>query len=188
MKIKYITKDLRDIKITPDIENSVEKKLTQRLKKYSHKNQEQEIIIRAANRKQKVRVDVETMYLNYHLHAEAEVTTSEGILGGVEKCLDILDRQIEKYRTRIHRSVHKNKALNKADFSDIAIPADDSGEDDGRKIIKVEGHELKPMNVDEAALQLEVLDFQFLFFHNTDSSSPCVVYRRDDGNVGLIEG
>ena len=190
MNIKYIAKDLRDIKITPDIERLIEKKLAQRLKKYSHNNQEQNITVRVSEKKPRIRVDLEMMYLNYHLQAEADVTSGEGIVGGVEKCLDILDRQIDKYRTKIHRSVHKNRGANKADYAGIAHLSgdfDDSG-DGERKIIRVEDYELKPMNVDEAILQLEVLDYKFLFFYNTETDSPGVVYNRDDGNIGLIEG
>ena len=108
----------------------------------------------------------------------------------MEKCLDILDRQIAKYRTKIHRSVHKNRGLNKADYADIDWQSDNSDDSDesGRKIIKVEDYELKPMNIDEAILQLEVLGYKFLFFYNTETGSPGVVYNRDDGNIGLIEG
>jgi putative sigma-54 modulation protein len=201
MKIKYIIKDSKEIRITPDLENLIEKKLTQGLKKYSNKNQEQNVTVRISQKKPHMKLDVETMYLNYHLHATADVAASDGIIGGIEKCVDILDGQIRKYRTRIHKSIHKSKGLNKADFADIDLPADffhdsydsddsdDAGDDgSGRKIIKMENHELKPMNVDEAALQLEVLDYKFLFFHNTDSDSASIVYKRDDGNIGLIEG
>lgn len=186
MKIKYVAKDLRDIRITPDIETSVEKKLAQRLRKYSHKNQEQSVTIRISEKKPRIRIDLEMMYLSYSLHAEAEATSGEGILGGVEKCLDIIDRQIEKYRTRMHRSIHKG--AKKADFADIDVPAESYEEEDGRRIIKVENYGIKLMNVEEAALQLDVLDYKFLLFHNIESDSPCVVYKRDDGNIGLIEG
>ena len=187
MIVKYIVKDLKDTRITPDIERLIEKKLTQRLKKYSHNNQEQNVTVRVSEKKPCIRVDLEMVYLNYHVQAEADVTVGEGIVGGVEKCLDILDRQINKYRTRIHRSVHKNKGLSKIDYSGIDLPSDDY-DDGGRKIIKVENYELKPMNIDEAILQLEVLDYKFLFFYNTETGSPGVVYNRDDGNIGLIEG
>ena len=197
MNIKYITKDLKDIKITPDIEKLAEKKLTQGLKKYINKNQEQNVTVRISDKKPRIRVDVETMYLNFHIQAEAEVTINEGIVGGIEKCIDILDRQISKYRTKIHRSVHKNRGANKTEFAEFGAGefddsdgpdgSDDSGEN-GRRIIKVENYEPKPMNVEEAALQLEVLDYKFLFFYNTETDSPGVVYKRDDGNIGLIEG
>jgi len=198
MQIKYITRDLREIKITPDIEASVEKKMARRLKKYSHGNQEeQQVTVSVSELKPRLRVDIELTYLNYRVHAEADVTFSEGVLGGVEKCLDGLDRQIEKYKTKIHKSVHRNKGkgLNKADFeamgidlpADVNIGSNYDGESEVRRLIKVENYELKHMNADEAALQLEVLDYKFLFFRNDETGRPCVIYKRDDGNIGLIE-
>ena len=69
MLIKYSAKDLKDIKITPDIENLIEKKITQRLKKYSHNNQEQNVTVRVSEKKPRIRVDLELVYLNYNLHA-----------------------------------------------------------------------------------------------------------------------
>jgi putative sigma-54 modulation protein len=77
--------------------------------------------------------------------------------------------------------------VNKTDFA-IDLPDYGSDEESERKIIRVENYELKPMNVGEAILQLEVLDYRFLFFYNTETDSPGVVYNRDDGNIGLIEG
>lgn len=186
MQVKYIARDLRDIKITPDIESSVEKKLTQRLKKYSQNNQEQNITVRVSEKKPRIRIDIEMMYLNYRLHAESEVTSGEGILGGVEKCLDIIDRQIEKYRTKMHSRTTR-KSIKSGLPAANAVNYEDYEDEQERKIIKVENYELTPMNVDEAVLQLEMLDYRFLFFHNIESDSPCVVYKRDDGNIGLME-
>ena len=191
MNIKYIAKDLRDIRITADIERQIEKKLTQGLRKYAHNNQEQNVTVRMTEKKPRIRIELEMIYLKYNFRAESDITSSDGATGivvGVEKCLDILVRQIEKYKTRIYRSVHRNKGVNKADYAGIDLPADDSDDDGGRRIIKVENYELKPMNAEEAVLQLEVLDYKFLFFYNTETESPGVVYNRDDGNIGLIEG
>jgi len=192
MQIKYIVKDLKDIKITADIERQIEKKLTQGLRKYSQNNKEQNVTVRITEKKPRIRIELEMIYLNYNFRAESDVTSSDGVTGilvGAEKCLDIIVRQIEKFKTKIYRSVHRNKGVSKADYAGIDLPDDfDDSDDGGRKIIKVENYELKPMNVDEAILQLEVLDYKFLFFYNTETDSPGVIYNREDGNIGLIEG
>lgn len=186
MTIKILSKDMR---ITPDIEKSVEKKLTQRLKKYGSK-QEGELVItvRASETKPHTRVDVDMPYLNYNVHAEA--VTTDGVLGSVDRCMDILDRQIEKYKTRMHRSRVKGGGFKK-EILDIVL--DDeliapavSDDESAYKIIKVESKP-KPMTIDEAILQMEVLEHKFLFFLNSDTDLPTVIYKRDDGNVGLIE-
>jgi len=192
MTINIISKDL---KVTPDIQASVEKKITQRLRKYGAKQiGERVITVRASERKPFTRVDVDVPYLTFSIHAEAE--TTDGILGGIDKCMDILERQIEKFKTRMHKSKVRSSELKK-EILDIVpddaliTPAvsDDAAADDAPayKIIKVENYTLKPMGIDEAVLQMEVLDYRFLFFYNTETNAPTVIYKRDDGNIGLIE-
>ncbi|MCL2774039.1 MAG: ribosome-associated translation inhibitor RaiA [Oscillospiraceae bacterium] len=197
MNIKYITKDLKDIRFTPDIEASVEKKITQRLRKYSQ-IQDGVISVRISEKKPFARVDIEMPYMNYRIHAESE--SSDGILTCIDKCMDIIERQIAKYKTRIHRSRVKSGELKKeyldiVNDNELISPAPDeivvSETDDGNeteyKVIKVENYQLKPMNVEEAVLQMEVLDYKFLFFFDTETETPAIVYKRDDGNIGLIE-
>ena len=193
MNFKYVAKDLKDAKLTPDIEASIEKKLTHRFKKFVRGNDGNVILIRISERKPFVRVDIEMPYLNYRIHAEAE--SAEGILTCVDRCADAIDRQIAKYKTRMHKSRVKRGQMKK-EFLDIVTDdelitpaAIDESASDGfeYKIIKVENYTLKPMDVEEAVLQMEVLEFKFLFFHNTETDSPAVIYKRDDGNIGLIE-
>ena len=189
MTIKIISKDIR---ITPDIEESVEKKLTQRLRRYGQKQDENKVItVKASEKYPHTRVDVDMPYLNYNVHAEA--VTTDGVLGGIDKCMDILERQIEKYKTRMHKSRVKRSGLKK-DILDIVLddqlitpkPAAELGDDVEYKIVKVEGNP-QPMSMDEAILQMEVLEHRFLFFINIETDVASVVYRRDDGNIGLIE-
>ena len=195
MNFKYVTKDLKETKLTPDIQAAVEKKLTQRFKKFVRGNDGDDIIIKISERKALTRVDMEMPYMNYNIHAEAE--SSEGILTCVDRCSDAIDRQIAKYKTRMHKSRVKRGQMKK-EFLDIVTDdelispdsvesADFDGADEAYKIIKVDSHVLKPMDVDEAVLQMEVLDFKFIFFLNTETNTPSVVYKRDDGNIGLIE-
>ncbi|MCL2813490.1 MAG: ribosome-associated translation inhibitor RaiA [Oscillospiraceae bacterium] len=189
MTVKITSKDVR---ITPDIEKTAEKKISQRLKKHTQKQGEnQVIVVKASEKKPFIRVDVDMPYLNYTIHAEA--ITPDGILGGVDKCMDILERQIDKYKTRMHRSKVKTSSL-KRDILDIvtddmlsapSAPAPNDDEPD-YKIVKAEGRP-QPMNIDEAILQMEVLEYKFLFFLNAETDTPSVIYRRDDGNIGLIE-
>ena len=66
MQIKYIAKDLKDIKITADIERQIEKKLSQGLKKYAQNNQEQNVTVRLTEKKPRMRMELEMVYLKYN--------------------------------------------------------------------------------------------------------------------------
>jgi putative sigma-54 modulation protein len=56
------------------------------------------------------------------------------------------------------------------------------------RIVKVKQFEMKPMTPEEATLQMELLGHDFFLFTNADTGSAAVVYRRNDGDIGLIEG
>ena len=59
--------------------------------------------------------------------------------------------------------------------------------DDGPRIVKSKRHALKPMTPDEAALQLDLVEHDFWFFTNADTGRAAVLYRRTDGDLGLID-
>jgi putative sigma-54 modulation protein len=191
MLIRVMSKDLR---ITPDIEQAVGKKITQRLKKYSQRiDGDKHITVRASEKRPNTRVDIDVPYLNFNVHAEA--VTTDGILGGVDKCMDILERQIEKFKSRINRSRIKSSKLKKEILKIVPddqlisaeiSEADDPAEEAAYKIIKVESKP-KPMTIDEAVLQMEVLEYRFLVFFDIEADAASVIYKRDDGNIGLIE-
>ena len=179
MTVKIIA---RDTKIAPAIEKNIEKKLTTHLKKYKQYQDDAIIVtVKVSESKSFTRVDVDMPYLHYHIHAET--TTPDGVLTGIDKCVDILERQIEKYKTRMHKTKFKGRIVQPLSED---VGNDDENETEHR-IIKVEHFELKPMSVDEAILQMEVLDNKFLVFHSTETESISVIYKRDDGNIGLIE-
>lgn len=93
----------------------------------------------------------------------------------VDNVMEKLEKQIEKYRTK----------LLKRDKNETA-PESKADEDTGR-IVKVKHFSIKPMNPEEAAMQMELLGHDFFVFANAETSLVNVVYRRKDGNYGLIE-
>ncbi|MDH3306237.1 MAG: sigma 54 modulation/S30EA ribosomal C-terminal domain-containing protein, partial [Acidimicrobiia bacterium] len=64
------------------------------------------------------------------------------------------------------------------------VPTEEDGEPE---IVRVKQFTMKPMNTEEAVLQLEMLGHDFFFFRNADNDLPSVLYRRRDGAYGLIE-
>mgnify|MGYP001791693408 FL=1 len=58
---------------------------------------------------------------------------------------------------------------------------------DGPQIVKTKNFFIKPMSAEEAALQMEMIGHDFFVFRNSDSNETSVIYRRRDGNYGLIE-
>lgn len=120
--------------------------------------------------------------------------TSPDMYASVDAVFNKLDKQIRRYRDRINR--HKPR-LSKDEMNyhhEIIQPHDswdddDEGEEGVNKhhVVMREKVSVKPMSVDEAVMQLELVDDQFLVFTNADTRQVNVIYARDDGTYGLIE-
>ena len=94
----------------------------------------------------------------------------------VDNVLEKIEKQIEKYRTRLLR---RDKVEDAQETKTSPEPAP--------KIVRVKRFAMKPMTPEEAAMQMELLAHDFFVFSNAETEAVCVVYRRKDGNYGLIE-
>ena len=122
--------------------------------------------------------------LRGHGHVIRSKAASADPFAAVDKVVDKLAHQVEKLKTRQSR-----KAPHRRVPVDSAPPEEDDGEDErgSGRLVKVKRFELKPMTPEEASLQMDLLGHSFYFFNNADSGVPAVVYRRNDGDVGLID-
>ncbi|MEW6107603.1 MAG: ribosome-associated translation inhibitor RaiA [Nitrospirota bacterium] len=110
---------------------------------------------------------------------QAEGVTGE-IYSSIDEVSEKLERQVKKYKEKL---VSHRKGADKTAgvFTKTSVAAE-SG-----MIIKNKRFELKPMSPDEASMQMELLDKDFFVFLNDISGDINVIYRRRDGNFGLIE-
>jgi putative sigma-54 modulation protein len=96
-----------------------------------------------------------------------------------------LEQQLHKLKTKLVRRYHggAKAARNGRDEGTALIDEDDLA----TRIVKTKRFVMTPMSPVEAAAQMELLGHTFFYFANVDTGRPAVVYRRDDGAVGLIE-
>ena len=97
----------------------------------------------------------------------------------LDRCADSLVRQIRKNKTRVEKKLRKG-AFDAYDAIDVFDAEDDYS------IVRSKQINLKPESVDEAILQMNLLDHQFYMFLNSENEKICVVYSRKDGGYGLI--
>ncbi len=115
-----------------------------------------------------------TVTLNgYLLRAEESARDAFSV---VDLVMEKLEKQIEKYRTKIL----------KRDKAELPLPNHSYGQETGR-IVRVKRFAIKPMPPEEATMQMELLGHDFFVFQNAETGSVNVVYRRKDGDYGLIE-
>ena len=106
----------------------------------------------------------------------------------VDRVVDKLAHQVEKLKTRqSRRAHHRRHSVDSADSIPGAGDDGEEGSEPGGRIVKVKQFDLKPMTPEEASLQMEMLGHTFYFFSNAESGAAAVVYRRNDGDVGLID-
>lgn len=106
---------------------------------------------------------------------------TEDMYSAIDMVLDKLEKQIKKGKEKVRE--RRSKARSKVKMADLAPPVDD----DLTQQVKVTHIEYKPMDVDEAVLQMDLTTENFLVFTNARTDQINVLYRRNDGDLGLIQ-
>ena len=112
--------------------------------------------------------------------------TSGDMYASVDNVLSKLEKQIVRHRTKLEKSLKAGAFRAPEPVYADAFTQDDLDEE-AAKVVKVKRFDIKPMTVDEAMLQLEMLGHSFYMFTNGDTNQINVIYKRKDGNYGLIE-
>lgn len=106
---------------------------------------------------------------------------SEDLAGCIEAVIDKLEGQLRKQKTKLQKR-YANEMVN-LDLDEV----EDWEEDEQSKVVRTKKFAVKPMSVEEATLQMEMLGHSFFVFLNAETDDVNVVYMRKDGNYGLIE-
>ena len=108
------------------------------------------------------------------------------LYSAIDKVMDKIEKQMRKYKEKIknHKISSSAKPLN----AKLNILSSDGLDETAEpKVIKTENFFIKPMSIDEAVMQIDLLNNDFMVFTNAASNNINVLYRRRDGNYGLIE-
>ena len=111
---------------------------------------------------------------------------SADMYASIDLVADKLGRQVKKYRSKLV-SHNSHVRGSKPPEAMIVPPEETEEEEAGPRIVKLKSFDIKPMSAEEAALQLELIGHDFFVFRNSESNDTSVIYRRRDGNYGLIE-
>ena len=132
-----------------------------------------------------------TVHLKRHfVKAHASAPEAEAAL---DLAVDKVGHQVARIKDkRVSRSHPRRRANGNGNGAAAYEPADDGddgddGESDTARIVKTKRFAAKPMDPEEAALQMELLGHAFFLFTNTETGNAAVLYRRQDGHFGLIE-
>ena len=130
-------------------------------------------------------VEKERQIADFHAHLTNRKVISAkeesgDMYASIDKAIDRLRRQLVKFKDQLHEV---------RDRSGVSAPVEEGAEGGvgARKIVRTEAYFQKPMSVDEAALQLDAIEKEFLVFVDAETDQVAIIYHRRDGNLGLIE-
>lgn len=162
------------VEVTDSIKNYVEEKLN-RLNKYFESADEYtaNVLVKVNGINQTIEVTIPIKKII--LRAEE---TNQDLYKSIDLVADKLERQIRKNKTRMRKP---SKEMYVVDFE---VNSEEVVEG---KIVKRKEIENKPMSEEEAILQMELLGHEFFIFNNSDINANSVIYKRKDGNYGILE-
>jgi putative sigma-54 modulation protein len=172
-----------NIEVTPAIREYVEKKIA-KLERYFTETPDAKVHVnlKVYNDK-KAKVEVTIPMTQLVLRAEE---VNEDMYAAIDLIADKLERQIRKHKTKVNRKFREKGSVT----SMFTVP-DNNNEapeaEDELQVVSTKRFDLKPMDSEEAILQMNLLGHNFYVFTNAESHRTNVVYKRKDGRYGLIE-
>ncbi len=164
----------RNMEVTGALKEYVEKRLG-KLEKYLDNLGDAQVTLTVEKDSHRVEV---TIPINGMI-LRGEETTGD-MYASTDMVVEKLEKQIEKYKGKLVKRAGKGNAEGR--------PAQQAGEEDfGPRIVRTKRFAIKPMAIDEAVLQMNLLGHSFFVFSNAETDQVNVVYKRKDGNYGLIE-
>lgn len=171
------------IEVTEALRDYVEKKLG-RLERYFEAPPTSEVNVTLNVIREKQSVEVTIPLTGVLLRAEEK---SDDMYASIDLVVDKLERQIRKHKTKVNRKVRQEAGYKNLFKDDVVTPIHLLEEEDEYEVVRTKRFTLKPMDVEEAILQMNMVGHNFFVFANSESSQVNVVYKRADGKYGLIE-
>ena len=190
----------RNLEVTDPLRAVVEHKLT-KLERFLDGMERAEVRFTEEKNPRIAEREVCEVTVHGHGHVVRARACGTEPLVAVDRVVDKLEHQLVKLksklvgRSHVRRAGHHNSGLVTDDGPPRhvrplpgALALDDIEEpEDGGRIVRSKQFSFKPMTPEDAALHMDLLGHTFYFFANSETSRPAVVYRRNDGHVGLID-
>ena len=177
--IKYSIRG-ENLEVTEALRDYVVSKL-EKIEKYFQADQELDARVNLkVYREKTAKVEVTIPLGSITLRAE---DVSQDMYGSIDLVTDKIERQIRKNKTKIERK-NRNKKSTSQLFTDAVV---EEAEAAPAKVVRSKQIDLKPMDLEEALLQMDLLGHDFFIYTDVEDNTTYVLYRREDGDVGLLE-
>ena len=167
----------KNITISEKIQDAIDKRF-EKLGKFFADDIQANIVIHPERDKVKMEATIVTKGTIFRAE-----DVSQDIFDSIDIVADKLSSQMAKYKGKLQK---RNKSGESVRFEMIPeIPEEEQAEE--AKIVKSKKFQLQPMSVDEAVMQMELLQHNFFVYLDQETDSVSVVYKRNDGNYGVVE-
>ncbi len=165
----------RNLEITPAMENVLDKKLA-KLDRFF--NADAEAYVHLSMNKDIAKIEITVPVKGSTIRCEQEGIDLYSLM---DDAVDAMEKQLKKYRGKLKDFYQSGAAFNK-EYVEEPEP-----EEEPIRIVRTKRFAVKPMDAEEACLQMELLGHSFYMFLNSETNEVNVVYRRNDGAFGIIE-
>jgi putative sigma-54 modulation protein len=171
-----------NLEVTEALQNYAEKKIG-RLEKYFQAPSVHSVNVTLSVVKDLHSVEVTMPLDGFVLRAEEK---SPDMYASIDNVSEKLEKQIEKHKTKLNKRL-RQEGIHSLFIEPAEAPAAVAVEAETDEVVRVKKFAIKPMPVDEAILQMDLLGHDFFVFSNAETEEVNVVYKRNDGQYGLIE-
>mgnify|MGYP001340472754 FL=1 len=172
-----------NIEVTRALREYVEKKLN-KLEKYFETPLDSDVHVTLSVVRGQHNVEVTIPLKGVLLRAEER---ANDMYASIDLVVDKLERQIRKHKTKVNRKLRQDGSLKNFFKENLDSQTPPFEEDEEFELVRTKRFTLKPMDVEEAILQMNMIGHNFFVFANAATDQVNVVYRRNDGKYGLIE-
>ena len=172
-----LTITARNMVVTPAITRRIEKK-TETMGRYLWPETEMQIKMHKEKAKRVVEI---TVPMGKNVILRSESAADDNLFLAIDTALAKMERQIRKHRTKLGKNLRE-------EIPDVPeYNEEDLAEEKERKIVKRKTFPVRPMSVEDAIIEMELLGHNFFAFVNIDTERTNVLYLRKDGDLGLLE-
>ena len=176
-----LTINARNMSVTPGVTKRIEKK-TETMSRYLLPETEMQVRMRKEKNDRRV-VEI-TVPMGNNVILRSESSADDNLFLAIDQALAKIERQILRHRTKLA------KRLKEDAFTDLQpeyVEEEQIAEEPARKIVRQKTFPVRPMSVEDAIIQMEMLGHSFFVFINADTDRTNVLYLRQDGDLGLLE-
>ena len=174
-----LTITAQNMVVTPAITKRIEKK-TETMGRYLRPDTEMLIKLR---KEKKLRIVEITVPMGKNVILRSEASAEDNLFLAIDQALAKMERQIRKHRTKLGKNLREEIP----DVPEFIEEDDDTAEEKDRKIVKRKTFPVRPMSVEDAMIEMDLLGHNFFAFINIDTERTNVLYLRKDGDLGLLE-